>query len=111
MKQVITAKYYWEVMLKESLRNTGYLPKELYYVLSRCEELHKYITPEIIRNWYKDDFNLDFVLDEIFYTRGIELSYFSQSRDTRDLEDCIAEYYDLTEFVIIDDETAEWRIE
>lgn len=107
LKETITAGFYWDTMLKASLRATGYLPKDLYYLPARCEELHKYITPEIIRNWYADEYNLDWALEEILYTRGVHTGHFTQSVNVNDLEDCIAKHYCIKELRVNDyDETA-----
>lgn len=54
MERDITAKEYWNDMLKEALLNTGYLPKELYFLITTSKDLEKFITPDVIQNWYNN---------------------------------------------------------
>lgn len=104
MKKIIKADYYWNVLLKEALKITGYLPENLYELITTSKQLKKYITPEIIKDWYED--NIDYAFDEIIYDRNISTKYFSQSRNTRDLEDCIKEVFQIKYIEYIEDTTA-----
>ena len=67
----ITAKQYWNEILKEALYETGYLPKELYHLITTSDVLATFITPSIIKSWYNQEDNLNFTINEISYTRGI----------------------------------------
>ena len=107
LKPVITAKFYWDTMLKASLKATGYLPEDFYYLITSSEDLKKYITPEVVRNWYADESNLDWTLEEIMYVRRVHTGHFTQSVNVNDLEDCIAKHYCIKELRVNDyDETA-----
>lgn len=102
IKETITANYYWGTMLKHALKSSGYLPKDLYYLITTNKDLEKMITPEIVRNWYVDEKNLDLAMEEIIYTRRINTHYFTQSGNTNDLEECIMEYCQVVEFKVKD---------
>lgn len=102
----ITADYYWDVMLREAIKASSYLPKDLYYLITTSKDLEKMITPSIVYNWYEDEQNLDCALEEIIYTRRIRTSYFTQSANISDLEECIKRYYGIIEFETQYDEQA-----
>lgn len=105
--KLITPEYYWVDMLRHALYVTGYLPKELYYLVTTSKDLQKYITAEILQNWYEDDDNLDLILTEIHYTRMIDKRYFSQSNSTVDLDDIILQANpDIEEIKFHNDELA-----
>ena len=105
--KLITPEYYWVDMLRHALYVTGYLPKELYYLVTTSKDLQKYITAEIIQNWYEDDDNLDLILTEIHYTRRIRTGYFTQSYSTVDLDEIILQANpDIEEIKFHNDELA-----
>ena len=105
--KVITPEYYWDDMLRQALYVTGYLPKELEYLITTSKDLQKYITAEILQNWYEDDNNLDLALSEIHYTRRINRRYFSQSNSTVDLDEIILQANpDIEEIKFHNDELA-----
>jgi hypothetical protein len=105
--KTITAKEYWNEYLATALLRTGYLPEDLYYMITTSEDLQKYITNTVVRNWYMQNDNLQDVVQEIICTRNIDDKHFSQSNDTEDLTDCINTVFGI-EFLIevLDDETA-----
>ena len=105
--KLITPEYYWVDMLRHALYVTGYLPKELDYLVTTSKDLQKYITVEILQNWYEDDDNLDLVLSEIHYARAIDKRYFSQSNSTIDLDEIILQANpDIEEIKFHNDELA-----
>lgn len=93
MTRRITAREYWNSILKQVLLETGYIPEAQLCFLTTSKELAKFITPEIVQTWYRENNNINDVLEDILYP--IHTQYFSQSRNTRELEDLIAEFYEV----------------
>lgn len=93
MQTTITANKYWNEWLEKALLTTGYLPNDLLYMITTSKDLASFITPEIIKNWYKEQNNIKDVVIELHYVRRINEHYFSQSNNVRDLEDIIANAY------------------
>lgn len=65
--------------------------------------MEKYITPEMIKNWYKQQENIKDTVQEMIYTRNINTGYFSQSSDVSDLEEIIAFTYKIDTIEYHDD--------
>lgn len=106
MQTTITSNKYWNEWLEKALLTTGYLPNELIYMITTSKDLAKYITPEIIKKWYKEQNNIKDVVIEIHYIRSINENYFSQSNNVRDLEDIIAEVYHIDKINFYNDKVA-----
>lgn len=84
----------------------GYLPNDLFYMITTSKDLEKYITPKIIKKWYKEQNNIKDIVIEIHYVRGINEHYFSQSHNVRDLEDIIAQTYHIDTINYYNDKVA-----
>lgn len=106
MQTTITASKYWNEWLEKALLTTGYLPNELLYMITSSKDLEQYITPEIIKNWYKEQNNIKDVVIELHYIRCINEHYFSQSCNVRDLEDIIADTYHINNIDYKEDKIA-----
>lgn len=106
MRTTITSNKYWNEWLEKALLTTGYLPNDLLYMITTSKDLAQYITPEIIKNWYKEQNNIKDVIIEIHYIRNINEHYFSQTRDVSDLENIIADTYCINEIEYQEDKIA-----
>lgn len=92
----VSAYKYWTKYLKNALYYSGWLPQKMLYIITYCKALQKYITPDIVISYYKQEKdNLKTVLNEILYNYNIDTKYISQSYNVRDLEELINDFYDV----------------
>ena len=93
---------YWNIILPSCFIELNKISKDFYYLITHNKLLQQYINEDIIKEYLSTENNVKWLMEDIFWERGINSNYISQSNDVSDLENIINELYNVN-YVDCDD--------
>ena len=102
---IITAKQYWNKLVPYTLSVLKYMPPKFYYLLTNCEDLHQYITTDIVEKWLDNKDNFDWYIKELKYVYNVNDCNLTSTYDISWIEEmvedvCFEEFDQLSEHLL-----------